>query len=565
MSMSVRSFPGRSSAVLGALSLSLSTFVASRARAQEPPTAVAPAPTAPADASPSSPPPPPPPADVVEPPAPPAAADAEPPPLAGYRNGVFYLRDKEDVFRLYLQGRIHVDALSFWGPGVSSLPPAEALKSTVTLRRLRIDLSGEVFKNWQWVFGAEFGSTAVDNVGANTASSSNTIDPATSQQTFGNRQNGVEAPAVKPIPTDAFINFGPSSYTNFQVGQFYVPFSFENRPSDNYTAFLERSVVIRGIAAPQIRDMGAMFWGESPDKLIYYAVALQNGDGQNRLNADNRYDTIARVVVKPFAPGKGALQDVHFGVSGRYGSRDKSLVGYDINSLTTQGGFAFWRPTYKDSFNRTLHIIPSGDQTAFGFDIHAPVSIVDLTGELVYERSNTREAVDGFQLSPFTERFGALKGYGYYVQGGVWLVGNREIIGLPGYGKPPHIDLTKTQRPAHGLQVLARLEQLHLNYDGASRSGARDSQTPNGDIDLTAATVGINYWTTRHVRVTVNYSLYSFGNSEPVTPSTANGPVQSSHQRAIAPAQLVAKGVDDEARNSGHILHEVQARIGVNF
>ena len=74
-----------------------------------------------------------------------------------------------------------------------------------------------------------------------------------------------------------FCGFAP--WGNLQVGQFYLPFTLENRISDNTTPFLERSLAVRNIGAPLQRDIGAMLWGESPDRLLYYAVAIVNGDG----------------------------------------------------------------------------------------------------------------------------------------------------------------------------------------------------------------------------------------------------------------------------------------------
>jgi hypothetical protein len=41
--------------------------------------------------------------------------------------------------------------------------------------------------------------------------------------------------------------------------------------------------------------------------------------------------------------------------------------------------------------------------------------------------------------------------------------------------------------------------------------------------------------------------------------------VQGPGQRAVAPAQLLAKGVDDNARDNAHDVHEIQARVGVQF
>ena len=213
------------------------------------------------------------------------------------------------------------------------------------------------------------------------------------------------------------------------------------------------------------------------------------------------------------------------------GSRDSAKVGYDLPSLTTSQGFAFWRPTYTDSSGRLVHILPSATQAAFGADLYVPAGNFDVTGEFVYADYQTREAVDGLQLSPFTERLGAFKGWGYYAQLGYWLVGSHDILGHPSYGRPIHVDLAQPQQPArHGLQVVARLDQLGLTYQGSSRSGQDDGKTPSGDVNVTSFTAGVNYWATRHLRVSVNYGYY-----------------------------------DLPTRSAVSQLHEVSARVGVQF
>jgi hypothetical protein len=73
----------------------------------------------------------------------------------------------------------------------------------------------------------------------------------------------------------------------------------------------------------------------------------------------------------------------------------------------------------------------------------------------------------------------------------------------------------------------------------------------------------VNYWLTKHVRLTANYMNYSFPDSEPVSPSVKGGVHQTAEQRALAPAQLLTKGVDDEARSNAHHLNELMFRVGV--
>jgi phosphate-selective porin len=488
-------------------------------------------------------------------------------PTAGYHNGTFFVRSEDDVFRFYVQGRVHADWTDQLGPGVSSLTPDQALKNGFFLRRARLEVGGEFFERWQWQLGAEFAPSSVDNPGANQASLACSVNAASAALACTNRENPVENASVKPAPTDAFVNFAASPWANVQVGQYYLPFSLENRISDNTTPFLERSLVVRGIGAPNTRDIGAMFWGESPDRLLYYAVAIVNGDGPNRPNADNRYDLSGRAFVSPFVhTSASSTKFAQFGASVRYGSRDSRLVGYDMPALTTQDGFAYWRPTYRDSQGNLIHIMPSAEQWAVGGDVFVPLGPVDLTAEFIYATMGTREAADGYQLSPFTQRVGTFSGYGYYAQIGWWVIGDHDIVGYPSYGRPIHVDLGKPQVPAaHGVELLAKLEQMHLQYSSAARGGTPDPATPDGTIDVTALELGVNYWATRHLRVGLNYAAYVFPNSEPVTASGPGGPVQTSVQRAIAPAQLLSRGVDGAARDGAHEVHELSFRVGVQF
>jgi len=111
--------------------------------------------------------------------------------------------------------------------------------------------------------------------------------------------------------------------------------------------------------------------------------------------------------------------------------------------------------------------------------------------------------------------------------------------------------------PPRGLELVAKWEQLRLEYDGAARAGEADSKSNlDGKIKVDALSLGANYWWTRHLRLTVNYVLNRMPDS------TAGG---SPDQRAMAPGNLVAAGVNDDARTSAHTLHEVSARVGVMF
>ena len=462
-------------------------------------------------------------------PSPGAAPDAW---SSGYHNGSFYVRSPDDVFRLYVQGRAHVDWYDAFAPHLSSLAPGQAAPQGFELRRARLELAGEFFETWQWQVGAEFAPSAQDNASATTESLNCKVSATTGAQTCTPQENAIDNPSAKPAPTDVFVNYAGTPWTNLEVGQYYLPFSLENRISDNTTAFLERALVIRSIAAPLQRDIGAMFWGESPDRVLYYAAGVFNGDGPNRPNVDNDYDFAGRVFVRPLAKlPVGPSKWAQFGFSVHAGNRDPNKVGYDMPSMTTAQGFAFWKPTYTDSQGRLVHILPSTTQQAYGADVYVPIDNFDFTGEFVYSDYHTRETVDGYQLSPYTWRLGALTGWGLYAQVGYWIIGDHEIIGYPSYGRPIHVDLAKPQQhPEQGLQAVARLDVMGLKYEGSSRGGADDTKTPNGDINVTAVTLGLNYWATRHLRVGLNYEYYSL-----------------------------------PAHSALSELHEVSARVGVQF
>lgn len=504
---------------------------------------------------------------LAAPPPEPAAAPslaAEPPESrsAGWYDDVFYVRDAGDDFRLYLQGRANIDAYVPFGPGLSDLGPGNALESTIFLRRVRPEIAGEFLHIFQFKIEGDWGQSASENTNGQTAQLSCTVDPQTGAQTCTPRTSAIESPTQRPSSLDVYVNWAAAQYFNIQIGQFKVPFSLENRTSENFTPFLEASLPIRDVGAPFNRDIGAMAWGETERREVYYGVGVFDGDGPNRLNPDDRFDVIGRVFAHPFARTSSPLEHLQIGASARAGSRDLRRVGYDYPGLSTQGGYLFWKPAYVDSAGRLVHVIPSGRQRSLAGELYLPIERLELTAELVYIDNHTREAADGYQLSPFTERFGTLHGTSYYVEAGVWIVGDRSMIGRPGYLSPTHIDFTKPPRPVtHGLEALAKIERIRLSYDGGARAGSPSGL--DGEIRVDAVSVGANYWFSRHLRLSANYGFYRFPDSAPVSASPASAPRQTPAQRAIAPAQNLPKGVNDDARTNGHILHELMFRVGV--
>jgi phosphate-selective porin len=486
-------------------------------------------------------------------------------PIAGRLGEYFYLRDAHDDFRIYFGGRAHIDAFFPFGPGVGDLAAGSGLEPTFFLRRARPELAGEFLHRWQWMIAGDWGRTAVTNSNDQTFTDVCTVKSGV--QTCGLKSAPVAAASYTAQPTDVFINFHAGNIFNLEAGQLRIPFTLENRTSENITPFLESSLPVRTLGAPLIRDIGVMAWGETPASIFHYEIGIFNGDGPNVLHQDGNFDGIGRVFAHPFATTDSVLRTLQIGASGRGGVRDAKSIGYDYPSLTTQEGYAFWKPTYTDSHGNLIHIIPSGSQVTMAGEFYWPVSIVDLTSEIVYADHDTREARDGYQLVyPDSERYGSIQGFSYYVEVAVWLLGDRQYVRRPGYYDPPHVDFTKPLPPTRSsIELLAKFEQLHLVYSSAGRAGTPDSKSPDGDIDANVVSFGVNYWATRRVRVSIDYDLNMFPGSEPLTPSATGNPTQTSAQRAVAPAQQLVIGSNDSAREGAHTLNELTARVAVGF
>jgi hypothetical protein len=479
-------------------------------------------------------------------------------PLAGAHDGVFYLRDEADNWRLYLGLSLAIDGRAFLGPGVS----AGSLKPTLMLRRVRPEISGELGKRWQFMLAADFGQTSLDNpLGTDQTSAAPVgVDPSASSGRYASAQTA----AVRGGPTDVFVNYRLDELVNLELGQFAAPFMLENRTRDAHTPFLERSLAVRVLGIPTHREIGLMVWGAPPDQFVHYEAGVFNGDGPNRLNVDDDVDAMGRVFLRPLASVSGTLRGFQVGTSLHYGIRDAQDVLYDYPAMTTQGGFVFQSPVYAAS-NGWVHVIPSGRQAVWAAELFFPFYRFDLTGEIVFVKNNTREALEGAYGQSL--RRGDLSGRSHYLELGWWPLGRRELTGVPGLQMPTQLDLTRPP-PADSssaVELLIRWEQLAAAYQSASRSGEADANNMDGDIRVNVWCFGVNYWASRQVRLSMNYLYYGFPDSAPPTPSVAGGPSWSSAQRAAAPGNTLPVGVDDLARDQAHSLHELSLRIGVSL
>jgi hypothetical protein len=476
------------------------------------------------------------------------------PPLAGWHDG-FFLRDSHDYFRLYPRARLQLDFNSFFGAGVDEIAAADdgnSLKSRLFVRRARFELAGELLKRFSFNVSIEAGGQPLTNANGRIETAAG--PPGKSPTADSARWAAIQSTGATALLADNWINYSICPCLNFMVGQYDAPFGLENRTPDTVSSFMESNIAIRGFAVPSRKEIGLTLWGEIGERNINYELGVFAGDGQNRPQIDNAVDFIGRIFVRPFAKKESsdALANAQIGVSMRHGERDQPYVGYIYPAITTAQGFALWDPRYRDSKDRLTHVIPSGAQNAIGGELRLPLSAFEFRGEAYYVANNTREAIEGYQLTT-RERYGRIRGLGWYAQISAWPLGDAYVNGDPGFIRPVRVDLAKEpSKPKKGLEVLATVAGVHADYAGAARGGAADANTPGGAGDPAKILIlqygfGVNYWYTRHIRGTVNYVIYH-------TPGSASG-----DNLAAVPGNF------QQHHKDAHLLHELGVRFAVAF
>lgn len=473
-------------------------------------------------------------------------------PLAGW-HGRFFLRDPDDYFRLYPSVRAQLDLHTWMGPRVHDLPVGqggEAFDTKFVARRLWLGFDGEVLKRWSFRVRLDLGaSQRIQNeVGTDQASAAPPgVEPTAATARYARVQTETSVARLN----DVFINYSLCPCLNFMFGQALAPFGLSNQTGQPNLPMLERNVAIAGLAVPDTRDGGVLIWGEINNQMINYTFAMLSGDGQNRPGVDGSFDFSGRVWVRPFK-SIAPIKNAHIGISAQHGQRDPERVGYDYPGIATGQGYALWSPGYRDSLGQRIHVVPSGAQNKIGGELRVPVWRLDVMGEAIYVANNTREAVEGFQLTN-TERLGGVRGLGWYGSVTWWMLGDTFIAGDAGFQKPATVNLRKKIVQDRGLSLAGEIAHVTAEYAPADRGGVADVASPGqpgvaSDLSILQYSGTLSYWHTRHVRIALGYSLYQ-------TPGSG-----SVDNMALVPANL-----GSEPDNGSHVLHELTTRIALDL
>ena len=464
----------------------------------------APPPPAPVPAPPPAPPPPP---AVVAPAPPPSLELTLGEPLAGWSDGTAFLRSPDNLFFLFPNGRLQLDGLFYRSDDKTPF-------NSFIIRRARIETAG-----WIGTF-AYFHIAADFAVGA----------PATAAPVAQSNLN----------TTDDYIGIAPwKTLAILQFGQYDAPFTLENRTSDKYFDFMERSVTVRAFGIPDNKEIGAMLTGYNDDRNYLYSIGVFNGDGQNFRNVDGFFDVIGRGWVAPFSfNGPEILHDAEVGASFWTGNRSNALAPA---TETTQDGFAFWSPSFKTG-PTSYQLRQQGRLNEFGLELNVPVAHkYGIRSEYVWKHQPL-SVVDVTTPTPgptSTAILGGvnLQGWSMYAEAWFWALGDDRIIGDQ-QGIEPYTRWKKfgVRPPQDGVMLAFRFE--YLTEDTTEESDAAMLMFGDPEIGTTKIWVyefGVNYWHSKRFRATFNYDFNHFsGNAKAITMLPGNSLQEFSFRLAIA-------------------------------
>ena len=266
----------------------------------------------------------------------------------------------------------------------------------------------------------------------------------------------------------------------------------ENRTSDKYIDFMERSTTVRAFAVPYNKDQGGMLWGWLPMQLAYYSLGLFNGDGASFKDQDSRPAVIGRGFVAPLAflgGRKPWLQQLWLGASVWYkdsnnlgGFVTPSVTGAsqnDLANMTTQGGVGFFSSSYGNGKNASgaavrSHIAPWGETLKWAIEANVPFwSKMGARFELVHEslglaRYDDTNPVNATLVRADGLRGAKLDGLSYYIELYAWILGDSTFLETPGVEPMPRLKRGPNIPASWALMVAAKYERTQFNMSGLS-------------------------------------------------------------------------------------------------
>ena len=416
---------------------------------------------------------------------------ALPPPdpliTAGFSNNAFWISSRSGSFRFSPSLRAHID-LYLYAPTPEK---AGGPRDTFALRRARPELVGSFFNDRVTYMLAGDLSNFADGIAA----------------------------------TDVFAAFHIHDWFHVQVGQFDLPFTIENRTSDKYVDFMERSFVVRNLGLSN-KEPGLMLYGSPKDYLFYYSVGISNGSGVNLANLDNNFDVLGRFFFRPLVRMKTPFRRLQVGASAQWGLRHLTNQPYlggaaaaqSNNWLTLQSNTAILKTVYNNAAGGQVGVVPEGQVGRAAAELMLPIWKFQLRAEYIYMHQDVDENLISTAVAQ--RKGGLVEAHGTYVQISYWPIGEQTVLPDAGLETPATFHRTgDAPKSQFHLELLARYEWVRIDYGpGAAQGMVTDGSPLGARYDYWALGLGANLWWTRHVRLTANYILNNLDSSLTLAP-----------------------------------------------
>ncbi|HWX22111.1 MAG TPA: porin [Candidatus Binatia bacterium] len=369
----------------------------------------------------------------------------------------FSLASADGAFAVQLGGVLQVDSRSFFNDG------GTVGNDGFLLRRARPTLQGTVFRDFDFLFVPDFGTSA-------------------------NGGNGGTAPT--PQIFDAYLNYRYSPAVQFQAGKFKAPIGLEQLQADRDILFNERALPTDLVP---VRDIGFELHGELFDGTASYAAGVFNGVGDARNSSLSDFDDDkafeGRIFFRPFKTlSVSELQGFGFGLGGSY----EGMQAANTAGLPNGNGFA--TVGLQQFFVYTNGVVAAGDHWRLspqGYYYYGPFGLL---GEYVIS--------DQYISRPGAGRM-RLDNKAWEITGSWVLTG--EDAAFAGGVLPRH-----PFEPAQGhwgaFQLVGRYSQLDID-PAAFPLFADPAASARSAREWSA---GVNWYLNRNVRVDVSFSRTKF-------------------------------------------------------
>ncbi len=421
---------------------------------------------------------------------------------AGIDNGRPFLQSADGDFRVELGARLQLDYAAVEN-NTRSLRGV-SLVDEVYARRARLELSATFFRWIDFRFECEMSPTAHNTISTGTSSTS------------------------EACLNDGYLDFRFSPELALRVGQFVVPFGYEETYSNRFLDQVERSIVDE--LEPEYA-VGVSLHGSLLSGILGYEVGVANagvggiGSARNVFAVNGGKDAFGKIILAPFK------------TTGEYWLKGLQLEGYSTYADEGPGTSPQGRTMARGNARFTWFgaQTTNGDRTRYGGDLQWAVGPAALRFEYL-EVLNQRR-----RMGPGGRSLDDVDAAGWFMSGAWVVTGENKVLNGP--GEPRHPFSPFAGKMGLGAwEVTLRYAELTfdskdpLNFLGGTGSTAIGPATTDGAEAITA---GVNWYLNRWTRYMINWNNYWYDNPyatplscRRLTPCTTTSPTVSQlHKR----------------------------------